>query len=447
MKTRRLSLAILMLMISAILLTTASFAWFSMNTEVRVTGIEVEAYSDSIFIKISQNKDSGYDFTTAVKASDKAVRPVTGVRLESGAVTIEATQVSDDVRYSSAKSSIASLNYYLKEKTGKNNDTYEGDNYILVNDRLKDASPVAGYYNFSSDHISFDVVSLSGKYDGTGTYYRKEGNSYRKLVENTDSVFEEYELEVGESELRGLYTVTLGTPEGDGAVYDGSSYYYEEREDGFYPVGGLSLGTLLKEFYTLEISDPISTADGTSKYYVENSRGDLVCIGTPEKDTNLEDYFYWARTYSSSVTASEPDNNTLNVIKKDYLESYYYHDTFYIRTAEDTDTAKNLRVSGVTVEGEDSLSNAIRVLFVATNGEGEVSRAVYNNRKGSTEHWDSDDGKILFEEILGNGEETVEIEVYIYFDGTDASVKTKDSMLSGSKITLEFAVDEQDYAV
>ncbi len=46
-KTKKFLIAVCLLLVSATLLGTASFAWFSMNTEVSVDGIEVEAYSDA----------------------------------------------------------------------------------------------------------------------------------------------------------------------------------------------------------------------------------------------------------------------------------------------------------------------------------------------------------------------------------------------------------------
>ncbi len=439
MKQRRLLLSVTMLLLSAVLLSSASFAWFSMNTEVNVTGFELEAYSDSIFIEISQERDDGYSFSTEVLPNDKAVRPVTGVRLEDGAVTVTATAVQSGTRYDKT---LEGTDFYLKVNTAATNDTYEGENYININAKLKEASSVAGYYK--SQSITFSLVTSNAKYNGTGTYYLKEGNSYRLLSADDGGELGKYELKVGESELRGLYQITFGTAEAADAVYDGSSHYFEKRTDGVYPVGGLELGTRLDNFFTLSASAVADKADGVSKYYVKNDRDDYVCIGIPEADTELTDYFYWARTYSTSVSDAQIDN-TLNVIKRDKLSDYYHYDTFYIKTVENTDTAKNLRVEEVVVEGSDSLNDAIRVLFVAENGAGETARALYNNKTGSITHWDGED--ILFDKLLGDGEETVEINVYVYFDGTDPSVKTKDSVLSGQKLILKFAVDEQEYAV
>lgn len=65
--SRRLIPAIAMLMVSAVLMSTASFAWFSMNREVTATGISVTAKAPDASLLISQSKDSGYASTIALK--------------------------------------------------------------------------------------------------------------------------------------------------------------------------------------------------------------------------------------------------------------------------------------------------------------------------------------------------------------------------------------------
>lgn len=49
---RKLIPAVVMLLVSAIMLSTASFAWFSMNTTVTATGMQVQAKSDSAYLLI-----------------------------------------------------------------------------------------------------------------------------------------------------------------------------------------------------------------------------------------------------------------------------------------------------------------------------------------------------------------------------------------------------------
>lgn len=59
--TKRLIPAFAMLLVSAVLMSTASFAWFSMNTNVTATGMTVSAQSDSIFLEIWDKETSSWE--------------------------------------------------------------------------------------------------------------------------------------------------------------------------------------------------------------------------------------------------------------------------------------------------------------------------------------------------------------------------------------------------
>lgn len=52
-KTRKLIPALAMLLISAVMMSTASFAWFSMNEEVTATGMNITAESDNVWLAIN----------------------------------------------------------------------------------------------------------------------------------------------------------------------------------------------------------------------------------------------------------------------------------------------------------------------------------------------------------------------------------------------------------
>ena len=117
--------------------------------------------------------------------------------------------------------------------------------------------------------------------------------------------------------------------------------------------------------------------------------------------------------------------------------------------ASGASAADNLRVSEVSVEGSDSIANAVRILFIATSDNGMTSRAIYDNRTKTITHLDRVDerGKgVLFETLLGNKAETVEVEVYIYYDGRDADVKTAaDVVMSGQTVGITFSIDVPEY--
>lgn len=55
--SRKIIPALAMLVVAAVMLTTASFAWFALSTEVSVTNMSVGIKSDSSFLLISQDPD------------------------------------------------------------------------------------------------------------------------------------------------------------------------------------------------------------------------------------------------------------------------------------------------------------------------------------------------------------------------------------------------------
>ena len=140
--TKKLTLAICLLLISATLLGTASFAWFSMNTsvDVDVDGIEVEAYSDALFLQISNN-NTDFATRTTFNTAKKSLRLVSQIPVNTNALKVltptPATGAPDD-----------SKEYYKKGEAKSSADTYAADNYILV-DAFADATALDAYYRIA----------------------------------------------------------------------------------------------------------------------------------------------------------------------------------------------------------------------------------------------------------------------------------------------------------
>lgn len=453
-KTKNLIASLAMLLASALLLTTASFAWFSMNTSVKTTGIEFVAYSDSLFLEISKEDDKGFgDAVDFFGEGKESIRLITLSHLTDGAYLLTPKPVEDGRRYRSDVD--GDTLFYMKRTASSTNDSHEGDNYILINSKLKDASGVGGYYKVSDTekNIVFNMVKTKETYSSAagGKYYERVGNSYVPVTEESGALVD------GVTSLLGLFKVELGTACADGELYDGKSTYFKISKSGtISPVGALKEGTLLENYYTIEIPDEKTlTADGENIYHIKNSQGDFVSIGKPEASTSLTDYIYFGRSYSSTSLDAEADN-TLGVIRDGMLDSYCVMKTVYLRSGVDANPGSNLSVSGVTVSGDDSLTDALSLLIVATNGEGEVSRATYSNRDKKITHLDgsvsetSDDGEtttrgILFPTVSGKASEIITVKIYIYYDGRDASSISKDANLSGHAVDIEFSIDKPEY--
>ena len=529
MKTKRLATALCLLIVSALLLTSSSFAWFSMNTEVDVDGVEVEAYSDALFLEIAtENVDSSFDVSAKFgNGNEKALlRLVTHKFIEQDTLyTITAPQiVSTTLRYATDIEYIPvsalditdyneNLTYYELTVTGSNpatydevtnltasddvtgyylkvdgfykrgdstTDTYSQDNYILADAELSGASSVAGFFK----NPVFTLVGQAIQYaayvkttdttyvDGTTTvYYENVGGSFTVVsslsdgddvsdyfVENpvkyyakdNNNVYTEATTLADGDSVKGYYTVAAGSAEGTTALYDGISNYYKYESGAYTLVNNLELGTPLKGYYLVAATEIELDELGTTatQLFVENAtKGDYFCVGSFDNTTDFTNYIYWGRTYSDALGQVQ-DENTLKVLKNSF-DSYYYHDQIFLKSAENTNDASDLKVSSVQIGGRDNeLSKAIRVLFVATSESGETATAIYNNNDRTITHHNGNNN--LFDKLLGNKQETVTVDVYVYFDGTDtdAAYTVKDTeagMLNGQSIKVEFTINEHPY--
>lgn len=90
--------ALAMLLVSAVLLGTSTFAWFSMNDEVSVSGMQITAKSDQHYLIIGsendlaklQDKTTGNQMTVALKkpdSTDPLSATVKPVQPKAGAIT------------------------------------------------------------------------------------------------------------------------------------------------------------------------------------------------------------------------------------------------------------------------------------------------------------------------------------------------------------------------
>ena len=457
--TKRLLVAVCLLVVSATLLGSASFAWFSMNTEVNVEGIEVEAYSDSLFLEI---KGSGVNAEFGVSAQfatgKKSLRLITNAFLADEEVVKIVVTPATGYYLGEA----AGIVYYVKADSDV---TGGKDNYVIAD--LDAPTSTTGLYKLTFVRNSASATFSEGD---TTAYYKKDlaTNSYVK-VDNSSFV-------IGESLAAYYTTTTTPTVETTGAVYDGSSMYYSLSGNTYTIVGDLELGTKLDDkYFTIEDmahdavvgeNDPENDPTGDPEddpaedpelqnedeepagtmatyYYVKNDNDEYSCLGlsiSAALDTYPE--FYWGRAYSNTLGQSE-GTNTLNVIGESDLPSYVYRDTVSLRCAKNTNTAQNLKIAEVKIGGKtNALSEAIRILFVATNGKGEVRYVTYDNGDAAAFNG------ALFSTILGDEGEIVTVDMYIYFDGTDEVAKTATvdaGVFNGQTVEVKFTIAEQPY--
>ena len=109
-KTRKLIPALAMLLISAVMLSTASFAWFATNKEVSANNMTVTANANTKYLQISTNASTGFgtavdalntnksiDLINAKLADNKTVSWYLGSSTNSGSVGTTGEALGTDV--------------------------------------------------------------------------------------------------------------------------------------------------------------------------------------------------------------------------------------------------------------------------------------------------------------------------------------------------------------
>ncbi len=500
-KNKRLVVAIALLLLSATLLGTASFAWFGMNTSVNANGVEVEAYSDSQFLQITDTytNDTTNNFNTDNTSVNLAAGQKNLMLITHGVISNKSEVFKlKDIAAASGNYDGTGSYYKLADTDSVDYDrvvsssTPAGEyNFIYANGELATADSVKDLYKVQKDDAAgFGFARVDGGTYASGTYYEKVGNNYVPATLSTGNSTHGYYLpytftkvtgtgttaaadtvyyekigtsiefkvvptEVGVTEVTGYFTTSAISPETDTA-YTGSDTYYKVDSGTYSKADTLKLGTSLVGYYTLTEVASTDTTDfaepsfnGTDYYYIKNNTNDYVCIGKPASGTAFEGYIYWGRAYSSEYDNVQA-GNTLNIVgEKSVLEKdYYFTDTLYLRQATGTNHAKNLRIEKVTVNGTNSLDPALRILFVAKSlVTGETTTVVYNNRDHQmTTGTTTAATATLFDTIFGDTQEVIQVDFYVYYDGKDDTAKnTNIATLSGQTVEIEFAIDELEY--
>lgn len=483
-KTNKILAATAMLLVSVLMLGTATYAWFAMNTRSVANGLTVEAYSDSNFLEISQTGDDD-DFeinTTFTEGNTGLLRLVTPKFMKDGEIVTLAVATVTEGRYDGTgtyykavdsdkgqgKLSYSYANNELKEPSATTNMYKDMEFVVVTSDELVTSNDT--YYTFSKNTYTLaDLQNKSAKgyyvavyyeaatsYSSTTTYYQKNGGKFEKVADQST---------VTSANVTDYYVRGNGFPSPDNNTYDGVSYYYKKVNttgaSAYAIVSGLELGSELAGYYTVSetsVTVADATSNGTSVYYLKNvvtdaagnTYTDYSYIGTVPADTILANYLYWGRAYSNDPEAVQKDN-TLNIINEATdASTYYLYKTLYLRQAEGTNNASNLRIEDVRIGGaKNELSNALRVLFVAYSEHDPDTLVTYiYDHENDNENGNSAESKVLFSTLLGNEAETITVEVYVYFDGMDAdanNAQVAGAVLNGQTIEIEFAIDELNY--
>ena len=114
-KFKKLVPAICMLLVSAVLMGTSTFAWFSMNTSVTAKGMNVKASTDNAYLIIKEGttlSGSDKEATGTMNATLKPVSVMTGVTLSSANIetaTSWGTATSDNPNDANTTATLTAL--------------------------------------------------------------------------------------------------------------------------------------------------------------------------------------------------------------------------------------------------------------------------------------------------------------------------------------------------
>ena len=426
MKNKKILGALSMLLVSAIMLSTASFAWFALNTSTRASGLHVEAYTDSLYLEIKKGDDT--DYGTAIKYDEAAsyLRLTTAslgsdnlayVTFGQGVIvpaqdpfvqdTVYYEKVGNDYRivdtseFEAQGSDLTGLylNPVFTIVTTKENKTgtfyqYDNKTHTYTSQTITNASAY-GLYAINVEPLE------SGNYNGTGTYYKDVDG---KLTNITHTLYEADTVD-------GYYTIdpdAVTTHSGDRDIHSGNDYY--------------------------------------AQYELANGNFEYTHIGTISNGTRLDQYLFWGRAYSSDPDDAE-ESNSVSIITSDFAD-YYLVEEMQLRLAEGTVDAYNLRVEDVKIGGAtNALHEAIRVLVVAQSAADQnlISYMLYSPETGIV-HGNGRDN--LFDKVLGDTNEVINVKVYIYFDGADpisSNATVAGGILNGQTVDIEFAINDHNY--
>lgn len=468
-KSKKLILAVCLLLISAVMAGTASFAWFSMNTEVSVDGIEVEAYSDSLFLEISTAKDGTYN-TSVTLEGDKQYLRLAKHGFVSEAFTVVATPARGN--YSTDIETAGTVFY---KKVELNDSNYK---YVIVSDLELPTSDVEGLYK-NATFVRLGSGAIAA--DGT-TYYEKLGSKYAPktltagesaagyytlspvytLIDDDTATAEAgvvyYELSGGkyvvvedvvvdDTLVGDYYTAAAIEAEDASATYDATATYYKkDANNAFYVVDPTTAGTDLSAYFTIAEDDVDDLTAATGDIFVKNADDEYSLLGNFATATDITNMLYFGRAYSDVIADGDSDD-ALNIVKTANLANYRYQNSVYLHNANNTNDSRNLEAS-FSVSGNNVLTSAVRVVLVVydvTGTETFVNYVEYSKRTGDVNYLV---GENIVDLLAGNEAQTLRADIYVYYDGSDAAAKNDTDgvlELSGNKVEIEFTIDGPDY--
>lgn len=146
-KFKKLIPALCMLLVSAVMLGTTTFAWFSMNNKVSVNGMSVEAKANTLYAIVLKENDVDTNTKKVKEASYGTYatgelnfdNTYTGSELKKYPLAYTSEAIYDDKNSESKKELVAANNFYTANSSDRNDAASVGDtNLKLTNVKVVD---------------------------------------------------------------------------------------------------------------------------------------------------------------------------------------------------------------------------------------------------------------------------------------------------------------------
>ena len=209
----------------------------------------------------------------------------------------------------------------------------------------------------------------------------------------------------------------------------GSSTYAWFASNNMVKAEGMTV-TAVSDTMVLQISNSDKAAWGSAAN-AKTATANLypATYKAPASDT-------WQYGYSDSAASHTLNTAGFQDVEAGSVDKYRLTNTFYCQTADGSVSAKNLKVSSVTVTAAstDNLHNAVRVLVVCGS-----NWIVYDAAGNITTNSASGTDSIVLSDTVGTSASPTEVKAYIYFEGSDESVFTNNATsLAGEAVVINF---------
>ncbi len=234
-----------------------------------------------------------------------------------------------------------------------------------------------------------------------------------------------------------------------------------QSNSAYLVIANNSAGKTSNDSTSVATADDVST---TTKLYPAQWKNNFSEDGTLNEEPRI---YQFESAYASNKDDAAEKNGTRFCVgdpEKACAEKYALLNTFYIGTGEYDGEFTDLKVSNlsVTTETDNGLKTAMRLLIMTyqpTKSGGTVSYgttptgwavAKYNGTALEIESQsDSNNGNnngVVYAPLFGKAEGDVKVEMYLYYDGSDANVKTTNlTNLTDIGATVTFEATAKEY--